>query len=165
MARQKVVLAHTNARQPSMTSTVSNPGNSPLLALNCIAELWNWESKGPVAKDLWQMFEIQCQLFFMVTGLKKKEWLDHSRFQKVWQQSLEWGVENLFVEILVRKRLNLSDLYSAFVIIGDIGARVFLYYAALEHQWAIRHQFLVPTERREVSLFEYGTQVNSQFYS
>lgn len=111
------------------------------------------------------MFEVQCQLFFIVTGLKWKEWLDHSRFHKLWQQSVKWGVENLLVEILVRRRLNLSDPYSVFVIIGDVGARVFLYYATLEHQWVLRHQFPIQAGRREVSMFEYGTQINSQFYS
>ena len=165
LARQLSVITQPSTVPPSMTSTVSNPVNSPPLTSDCVAELWNWEARGPAAKSLWQMFEIQCQLFFIVTGLKGKEWLDHSRFQKLWQQSVEWGVENLLVEILVRKRLNLSDPYSAFVVIGDVGARVLLYYAALEHQWVLRHQFPVNAERREVSVFEYGTQVNSQFYS
>lgn len=71
----------------------------------------------------------------------------------------------MFVEILVRKKLNFSDPYSAFVIIGDLGARVLLYNIGLEHQWVFRHQFPVFAERRKVSLFEYGTHVNSQFYS
>jgi hypothetical protein len=44
-----------------------------VLPSDCVAELWNWDSRGPAAKDLWQMFEIQCQLFFVVTGLKRKE--------------------------------------------------------------------------------------------
>ena len=165
LARQATLITHPSTKQPSMTSTVSNPINSPPLTSDCVAEVWNWESRGPATKSLWQMFEIQCQLFFVVTGLKGKEWLDHSRFQKLWQQSVKWGVDNLFVEILVRQRLNLSDPYSAFVIIGDVRARVLLYYAALEHQWVLRHQFPMHAERREVSVFEYGTQVNSQFYS
>jgi hypothetical protein len=69
------------------------------------------------------------------------------------------------VEILVRKLLNLSDPYSTFVVMGDLGARVLLYYAALEQQWVLRNQYPIPAERREVFWFEYGTQVNSQFYS
>lgn len=82
-------------------------------------------------------------------------------------QCVEWGVENLFVEILVRKHLNLSifDPYSVFVVIGDLRARVLLYYAALEHQWALQHQFPIPAERRELSWYDYGAQINSQFYS
>jgi hypothetical protein len=83
----------------------------------------------------------------------------------MWQQCVEWGVKNLFVKILVRKHLNLSNPYYAFVVMGDLGARALLYYVALEHQWVLRNQYPIPAERREVSWFEYGTQVNSQFYS
>ena len=121
MARQSTIITHPSTVQPSMTSTVSNPVNSPPLSSNCVAEFLNWEAKGPAAKSLWQMFEIQCQLFFEVTGLKEKEWLDHSHFQNLWQQSIEWGVENLLVEILVRKRLNLSDPYSTLWLLGMSG--------------------------------------------
>lgn len=49
------------------------------------------------------MFECQCQFFLLVVGLKKSAWIDHSRYLKLWQQSLEWGVENLFVEILAQR--------------------------------------------------------------
>ena len=70
MARQLFVITQPSTTQPSMTSTVSNLVNSPPLISDCVAELWNWEARGPAAKSLWQMFEIQCQLLFVVTGLK-----------------------------------------------------------------------------------------------
>lgn len=73
-----------------MTSTVSNPVNSSLLPLDSFTEIWNWESKEIATKDIWQMYEVQCRLFFVVMGLKKNEWIDHSWFQKLWQQCVEW---------------------------------------------------------------------------
>jgi hypothetical protein len=50
---------------------------------------------------------------------------------------VEWGVENLLAEILARKDLNLSDPYSVFMLLGDLGARVLQYYMGLEDQWLL----------------------------
>lgn len=66
-------------------------------------------------------------------GMKTNEWIDHSQLHKFWHQCVEWEVENLFVEILVHKQFNFYDPYYGFVVIGDLGARVLLYYASLEH--------------------------------
>ena len=74
-------------------------------------------------------------------------------------------MENLFVEILARRHINLSDPYYAFIVIRDFGARILFYYASLENQWILRHQFPIHVERREVSWQEYGNYVTSQFYS
>ena len=82
----------------------------------------------------------------------------------MWQQSEEWGVENLFTEILARREIHLSDPYSAFITIGDLGARILLYYASLENQWLLRYQIPVPLEGRKVTWQEYGVQVTPQFY-
>jgi hypothetical protein len=76
------MVVHSTAKQPSRVSTLPNLVTSSLLSLDCLAELWNWESKTPAAKDIWQMYEVQCQLFFVVTGLKRNEWIDHNRFSK-----------------------------------------------------------------------------------
>ena len=64
LAQQKVVLTCTKASQPPVSATVTNLIKLSFLPSDCVAELWNWESRGPAAKDLWQMFKIQCQLFF-----------------------------------------------------------------------------------------------------
>lgn len=61
---------------------------------------------------------------------------------------MEWGVENLFVEILVRRHINISDPYLVFIITGDPGARTLLYCASLEHQWMQKQQFPVNSERK-----------------
>ena len=164
LAEQKVMTSRASEGQPSLTPTKPKLVNSSHLPLEFVTELWGWEFKNHVPQELFQLYEVQCQLFFVLTGLKRAEWIDHIRFHSLWQQSVEWGVENLFVEILARRQINLSDPYSAFIIIGDFGARILLYYASLENRWILRHQFPIPTERREVSWQEYGTQVTSQFY-
>lgn len=66
--------------------------------------------------------------------------------------------------MLVRRHLNLSDLYSAFIVLEDLGARDLLYYAFLENQWLLRHQFPVDAKRREASWQDYGSHIMSQFY-
>lgn len=73
-------------------------------------------------RNLFQMFEVQCQFILLVTGLKKFALINHNQFLKLWKQNVEWGVENLLVEILARRQLNLSDPYSTFVVIEDFGA-------------------------------------------
>lgn len=134
------------------------------LPLESIVKLWSWESSCHVSKSLFQLYEAQRDLFFITHQLVRSAWLDHSLFVKVWQDSKEWGVENLFAEILARKHLQLSDPHAAFLIMGDIGARILLYYASLEDQWIIRHHLNVKDDRRLVSWQDYSTRVSSQFY-
>jgi hypothetical protein len=166
LAQQKTLLSDLNARgQPSVTPVVTNPIRVTSAPKELCLDVWSWESRGPVPKEFFELYERQCQLFLLFVGLKKSEWIDHSRFKELWRQSLDLGVENLFVEILARKHINLSDPYSAFMMIGDVGARVLLYYASLEQQWVQRCQSAAIGERREVSWQEYGAQVTSQFYS
>lgn len=59
------------------------------------------------------------------------------------------GVNNLLAEILDQKHLNLSDPHSTFIVIGDIGAKVFFYYDTLESQWLLRHQSPLEVEERK----------------
>jgi hypothetical protein len=103
--------------------------------------------------------------FSFACRFEKSEWIDHSRFRELWRQSLDLGVEDLFVEIMARKHINLSDPYSDFIMIGDVEARVLLYYASLKQQWVQRCQNAAPSEKRKVPWQEYGVQVTSQFYS
>lgn len=51
------------------------------------------------------------------------------------------------------------------MVLGDVGARVLLYYVALESQWLLRHQSPLKIEKRETSWQDYNPQVLSQFYS
>ena len=130
-----------------------------------IAQLWKWESSCPTSQSLFQLYEVQRDLFLMIHQLVRSDWLDHSLFVKIWQDSKERGVENLFTEILARKHIQLSDPHAAFLLIGDMGARILLYYASLEEQWVIRQNMSVKDDRRVVNWQDYSTRVSSQFYA
>ena len=47
-------------------------------------------------------------------------------------------VENLFTKILARKHLILLDSFTAYVVLGNVEARVYLYYAECEEHLHIR---------------------------
>lgn len=110
------------------------------------------------------MYECQRGLFLLAVRLKCEAWIGHIQFLQIWQQACEWGAENLLAEILARKHLNLSNPYSAFMVLGDVGARVLQYYACLEHQWLFQHQLPAKVEPRIVNWQDYGTQISFQFY-
>lgn len=48
--------------------------------------------------------------------------------------------------------------------IGDLGARILLYYASLENQWLLLYQISFALEGRKVIWQDYGVHVTSQFY-
>lgn len=131
LTQQKTMVNRVSTEPPFMKHTISNVEATSFSQPNLIAELWNWESRNPVPKNIFQMFEVQCQFFLLVTSLQKSVWIDHNQFLRIWKQSVEWKVENMFVEILARRQIKLSYPYSAFIVIGDLGARILLYYASL----------------------------------
>lgn len=92
-------------------------------------------------------------------GSKNLEWINYNCFIKLWQQSVEWVVENLFVEILSCREIYLFDPYLAFVVIGELEAQILLYYASLEHQYPN------PLSKREVSWQDYGIHISFQFFN
>ena len=162
LVRRKAIVRDVDGSHPSTTSTVFQTSSQ---SLDQLGDIWGIEVKGPAPQNLFQMYELQSQLFFLITRLKKFAWIDHLMFQQIWRQSIQRGVENLLAEILAHRHLNLSDPYSAFIVLGDLGARVLLYYASLENQWLLRHQTPLKAERREASWQDYSPQVLSQFYS
>lgn len=131
----------TTKGHTSLSATGSKLVPPSTLYFELLSQLWSWETKGPEPKGIFHMYESQCQLFLLAMGLQKIMWIDHSQFQRMWHQSEVWGVENIFVEILARREIQLSNPYSAFIIIGDLGARIILYYTSLESQWSHCHQF------------------------
>lgn len=151
--------------QPSITSIVSTLDTIPMVYNDIFSQLQSQESKTPIPKGFFQVSEFQCQFLLLIVGLKKSACIDHSHFLKLWQQSLEWGVENLFVEILARQQVNLSYPYSTLMVIGDFGAIILFYYTSLKNQWLLRYQFPINVERREVSGKECGVQICAQFYA
>lgn len=98
----KAIINRVNVeKQPSIISTVFALVDCHVLPTELIAELWSWETKGPISNDIFQIYERQGYFFLIITGLQKFAWIDHSHFLKLWQQN-EGSGENLFVEILTR---------------------------------------------------------------
>ena len=129
-----------------------------------VGKFWEWESRSPVTQGLFGLYELQRDLFFLTRKMVREEWLDNSQFLKVWAVSCEEGFEIFFVEILARKHLQLSDPHSAFLVIGDMGARVLLYYSSMESQWVNLRSLSHQGEKRVVSWQDYSTRISSQFY-
>ena len=64
-------------------------------------------------------------------------------FQSLWDEVLEEGYENLLVKTIVKGELLVADPLKTLTIVGDIGARVFLYYGNLELQLQKRINIIV----------------------
>lgn len=73
-------------------------------------------------------------------------------------------VENLFIEILGIKHLKPLDPFSAFVRIGDQGARIYLYYLGCEEQLQIRRAAGRQSVERLVDWVAYGSYLFLQIY-
>ena len=73
-----------------------------------------------------------------MVGLELEEWLNQEQFQTIWNFCEKFNVENLFTEILASIHLRLMDPFSAFVLIGDMGARIYLYKVDCEEQLQLR---------------------------
>ncbi len=69
-----------------------------------------------------------------------------------------------FTEILARKHLILLDPFAAYVVLGDVGARIYLYYAECEEQLHMQRVEGRRVEVREVDWDDYGTQMSKDFY-
>lgn len=50
------------------------------------------------------------------------------------------------------------------MILGDLGARVLIYYAGLEHQWLLGYQLPRNAEPRLVNWHDNSSQISKQFY-
>jgi hypothetical protein len=55
--------------------------------------------------------------------------------------AVEYSLEDLFVEILVRGDLDLDDWVSAYWVIGDFGVRLLRYYKQMEEVQAARYRW------------------------
>ena len=71
----------------------------------------------------------------------------------------------MLTEVMVRKHLQLSDIFSPFVKIGDIGGRIYLYYAECEERLYQRRGLRRLTKGRTVDWADYNILMSQQFYS
>lgn len=95
LVQLKATVSSIGGGQPSTISTVSCPTQTCSLPSDSLGDIWRIEVNGPAPQNLFQMYELQSQFFFLVTGSKKFAWIDHTLFQQIWEQNIKWGVENL----------------------------------------------------------------------
>lgn len=144
-------------------TTSTEPTN--WLPLEVCTRLWEIETKIYRDVNLHQIYEIHRDLLFVMVGLEMGDILDRIQFQTLWAWSEGLTVENLLVEIVARKHLILTDPFSAFVEMGDVGGRIYLYYAGEEEKLqqckGVRRNY----EERIVDWSDYATLMADQFYS
>ena len=128
-------------------------------------KFWEIESKIALNFNLHQFYEIHRDLLLAMTGYEIGDILDRAHFFDMWTFCEKFKVENLFTKVLVRKHLQLSDPFSAFVKMGDIGGRIYLYYAKCEERLFQRRGLRRLTEGRNVDWADYSVLMSQQFYS
>lgn len=153
---------------PSMSKAPGEPeiaqATSKALALEVCTKLWAAKKKVIPNFNLHQFYVFQRDLFLAMVGLELEAWITNAQFQELWTFSVTCDVENLFAEILARKHLRLLEPFEAYIVLGDVGARIFLYYADCEEQLHIRRTIGRRVDEREADWSDYGTQMSQQFY-
>ena len=127
-------------------------------------KLWKVESKISLKLNLHQLYEIHRDLLLAMLGLDMGAVLSREQFQFMWEFCERYQVENLLVEVLARKHLKLVDPFAAFVVLEDIGGRIYLYYAGCEEKLQSRRALGRQVEARTVDWLDYGTQMTQMFY-
>lgn len=111
----------------SERNMLSLPPNS--LPLEVCTKLWATKNKIMPQFNLYKVYEIQRDLLLTMVKVEMEEWLMHEQFQIIWTFNANFHFENLFAKVLARKDLRLLYPFSAFVVMGDVGTHVYLYYA------------------------------------
>ena len=151
---------------PSTTEVLNRPvlESHPILSAGVCKKLWEVESKISLALNLYQLYEIHRDLLFAMVGMDMGAVLSPEQFQFLWGFCGRYRAENLLVEILARKHLRLQDPFAAFVVLGDIGGRIYLYYAGCEEKLNSRRALGRQVAARNVDWLDYGTQMTQEFY-
>jgi hypothetical protein len=150
---------------PSTTEVLNPPvvESNMILSAGVCKQLWEVESKISLGLNLHQLYEIQRDLLLVMVGIDMGAVLTPEQFQCVWEFCGRFRVENLLVEILARKHLRLEDPFAAFVVLGDIGGRIYLYYAGCEEKLHFRRALGRQVAARNVDWLDYGTQMSQEF--
>ncbi len=138
---------------------------SKFLSDEVCAKFWELEQRICLNFNLHQFYEIHRDLLLAMTGYELEAVLDRSQFFVMWSFCERFKVENLFVEVLARKHLRLSDPFAAFIKMGDIGGRIYLYYAECEERLHVRRGLRRLTEERQADWGDYSAVMSQQFYS
>jgi hypothetical protein len=122
---------------------------------------WEEEANSPPSASLLRTYETQKELFLFLYDYRSGQKLSKLEFEELWHRVEVVSKENLLVEMLCRDILKLSDPLAAVILMGDVGARVTMYYMELElHIREKRGREMRPTSLRVTHFKDYG----SDFY-
>lgn len=96
--------------------------------------LWDWQRRLPSSASVFRAYELERDLFFVLSGLRQRQLVAEERFCSLWDEAMATETRDLLAEIVARQDLRLECLASALMLAGDFGARALLYYARLERQ-------------------------------
>ena len=113
--------------------------------------LWHQDLHSPPPFSLFRAYEIQkntCRTMMVLTAEEK---LTNKEFQRLWTAAGAFtNMQNLLCEMIARQDLQLEDSKQLLVPIGDLGARIFMYYLHLEGQLQKRRQYDHPDAARRI---------------
>jgi hypothetical protein len=120
--------------------------------------IWNHELLTPPSFSLFQSYELQRNLLLKVLDFERGCQLDSSNFDRVWRITKgQLNQHNLVCEMLARGDFILMDPEKLVLPIGNLGARVTLYYLNLEGQLHNkRYSDSSKEEHREVKIPEFN---------
>jgi hypothetical protein len=96
--------------------------------------IWNHELLSPPSFSLFRAYELQRNLLLKVLDLERYCQLDSSRFDTIWRVKNQVNQHNLICEMIAQGDFILMDPEKSILPIGNLGARVTLYYLHLEEQ-------------------------------
>ena len=115
--------------------------------------LWYQDLYSPPPFSLFRAYEIQkntCRTMMVLSGEEK---LNNKEFQRLWTAAGAFSnMQNLLCEMIARQDLQLEDTKQLLVPIGDLGARIFMYYWHLEGQLQKRRQYDHPDAARRIAV-------------
>jgi hypothetical protein len=127
---------------------------------------WQEEANAPPSTNLFRTYETQRDLFLFLHAYRPRQWLSKLEFETLWDQVVVAGKENLLVEMLCRNVLKLNDPLAAIILVGDVGARVAMYYMDLELRIREkRAREMRSTQPRVTHFKDYGLGITHDIYS
>jgi hypothetical protein len=128
--------------------------------------LWEEEANAPPSSSLFRTYETQRNLFLFLHDYRLGQWLSKLEFETLWTQVIVAGKGNLLVEMLCRNVLKLNDPLAAIILIGDVGARVAMYYMDLELQIREKRAREMRSSQPRVTHFkDYGPGITHDIYN
>lgn len=104
----------------------------------------------PPVQRVEQAYRWDREVFFLVMNVQNGDALECQQLERIWRKAGNYGMMNLFAEILVQGELTMEDPFAAYLLMGDLAARAFIYSEEVEHQQEqrrIKEQAMVSSSR------------------